>query len=402
MPQLNKRLFQLLVLLAPTQLVLHFWPDWSLVLGVRVDYLAPTIFLTDLVILVFIFFNWNSLRKIFLKHIRPVTFLLVFILFNVYFAEFREIAIVKWIKIIEFSLLVFCVSRMKNFNFKEWFLKPFIYSLAFFSTLGIFQVILGKTIDGPFYFLGERTFNTSTPGIALVQLFDNTLLRAYSTFPHPNALAGFLSVALLIIVNNWKWINKRVKWLTLLLGLGLLATFSKTAIAVLITLLVFSSKLKKEYMKIVLILSVLISVISPLIFDSVVFSQDLSENISQRIDLSVSAGKLFSETSVVGLGANNFIPKSLENLSNSEWIFQPVHNIFLLTLVELGIIGVLLFFFLFSKAFSASKLTYAFLFILMTGLMDHYWFTLQQNMLLLSLSFGIAFNSRTQTDSQAL
>ncbi|MEK7497805.1 MAG: hypothetical protein AAB656_02715, partial [Patescibacteria group bacterium] len=43
-------LFGLLVILLPTQIALHIWPDWALVQGIRVDYLAPAIYLTDIII----------------------------------------------------------------------------------------------------------------------------------------------------------------------------------------------------------------------------------------------------------------------------------------------------------------------------------------------------------------
>ena len=48
---LHRWLFYLLLLLIPTQLGYHFWPDFAFVNGIRVDYLAPTIYLTDLLIL---------------------------------------------------------------------------------------------------------------------------------------------------------------------------------------------------------------------------------------------------------------------------------------------------------------------------------------------------------------
>ena len=44
-------LFYLLLLLLPTQLGKHFWPTFSYVLGTRVDYLSPTLYLTDIIIL---------------------------------------------------------------------------------------------------------------------------------------------------------------------------------------------------------------------------------------------------------------------------------------------------------------------------------------------------------------
>ena len=47
-------LFYSIILFLPTQLGLHFWPEYSKVLGLRIDYLSPTIYMTDVLILLLI------------------------------------------------------------------------------------------------------------------------------------------------------------------------------------------------------------------------------------------------------------------------------------------------------------------------------------------------------------
>src|SRR4051812_29891213 len=44
-------LYFLLLLLLPTQLGKHFWPPFAFVHGLRIDYLSPTVYLTDLLLL---------------------------------------------------------------------------------------------------------------------------------------------------------------------------------------------------------------------------------------------------------------------------------------------------------------------------------------------------------------
>ena len=96
---------------------------------------------------------------------------------------------------------------------------------------------------------------------------------------------------------------------------------------------------------------------------------------------------------------NNFIvelPKTSMTPSVIWWL-QPVHNIFLLVLAEGGLVGLLLFVTLFYKAFSSSLylkrnyLTIALIVIVVTGSVDHYWLTLQQNQLLFSIILGLSF-----------
>src|SRR3989338_9410931 len=55
--KIENALFFLTLLFLPTQLGRHFWPSFSYILGIRTDYLSPTLYLTDiLILLLFIFF----------------------------------------------------------------------------------------------------------------------------------------------------------------------------------------------------------------------------------------------------------------------------------------------------------------------------------------------------------
>src|SRR3989344_696217 len=57
-------LFYLIILFLPTQLGKHFWPDFSIVSGIRVDYLSPTVYFTDVFIfLLFMFWAINRFQK---------------------------------------------------------------------------------------------------------------------------------------------------------------------------------------------------------------------------------------------------------------------------------------------------------------------------------------------------
>ena len=51
-------LFQIFIFLLPTQLAYHFWPNWALVYGIRVDYLAPAVYLTDILVIAICFMHY--------------------------------------------------------------------------------------------------------------------------------------------------------------------------------------------------------------------------------------------------------------------------------------------------------------------------------------------------------
>ncbi len=56
-------LFSLLLVFLPTQLGYHVWPDWALVLGRRIDYISPTLYATDILI-VLLLVSWCIEKKI--------------------------------------------------------------------------------------------------------------------------------------------------------------------------------------------------------------------------------------------------------------------------------------------------------------------------------------------------
>src|SRR3990167_1779300 len=56
---LEQLIFYLILLFLPTQFGRHFWPSFSFIYGIRVDYLSPILYLTDILIF-FLFIFWAS------------------------------------------------------------------------------------------------------------------------------------------------------------------------------------------------------------------------------------------------------------------------------------------------------------------------------------------------------
>ena len=116
----------------------------------------------------------------------------------------------------------------------------------------------------------------------------------------------------------------------------------------------------------------------------------LPQNIKQRVVLSLAAGSMISQKFLLGEGLNTFVINEprIEYMGSYLWNLQPVHNIFLLIFSETGAIGLSLFYFLLiiltrrALVFKDTAFYVFLVFILTSGLFDHYWFTLQQNMFL--------------------
>src|ERR1035437_9579523 len=73
--------FYLLLLFLPTQFGKHFWPNFSYVYGIRIDYLSPTLYFTDVLIILIIVFWLFEKRKSLSKVFPKLRFFAVFILF---------------------------------------------------------------------------------------------------------------------------------------------------------------------------------------------------------------------------------------------------------------------------------------------------------------------------------
>ncbi|MBI4059075.1 O-antigen ligase family protein [Candidatus Microgenomates bacterium] len=230
-------------------------------------------------------------------------------------------------------------------------------ALFYSSLLGIVQFLLGHTLNGPLWWLGERTFSIDTPGIAKIVLNGQDYLRAYATFPHPNALAGFLLVGLILMG------HKLNKWLRILIILAIVLTFSHSVwLAGIVVLLylkwqVASGKSKPQDLKTnkkisdlnyrfvpegpsfasfcVLIFAIAFSLLLPF-FSSKLTSYFASPDISQRLELATTAGNMIKDNFLFGVGLNNFIVSLPEYSSQPDlvWWLQPAHNIFLLVFAE--------------------------------------------------------------------
>ena len=416
MDRFIKVVFQLFIFFLPTQLGRHFWPDWSYIYGIKIDYLSPTIYFTDillfLILLLWILRKKSRKRKKLLGSTALLVALFVFLIANIYFAQYPVVAILKWLKIAELVFIILFVLKEEKFNIKEWVIKPLSISLVLFSSIAFVQILSQRTIGGPLFLLGERSFTSATPGIAKFNLLGQEYMRPYSTFPHPNAMAGFMAVSLFILLYSG---NKQLKQ-NAFLRLSLLLTVSAVVVsishgawisfAIVGLLLLLTRKKRKLYKRLyvfVFTLTIVISLLLPVLLDNLhIDSLRYEEEVHKRLSLARVAGLMTAEKPIVGIGANNFI---LELAKRGDaplvfWWFQPVHNIFLLVSAETGLIG--LFAFAATLCLVAKKglfqkrtkiLSIALLLIVLTGFIDHYWLTLQQSQLLLAIIVGLSLKN---------
>lgn len=337
------RLFYLIVFLIPSNLAKHFILPSSFVGGSLVDYLIPSVYLTDiLIILLLIFKPIKSIPK-------SIIIFLLCLLPSVIFSASPIPAIYKWSKFVEIGLLATWVKQYRP-NFK----KALLAAVIFQSLLAVGQWLNQGSLFG-YWFLGEQPYTAATPGIDKIVWFDGSLkIPPLGTTPHPNVLAGFLAVAggayaaiplfLTFSLSAWLAFLIRNKWF--LIG------------AVLI-LLVWGKNL---------------SFMAP------------ESSFSRRSQLTQMALLMFKDRPLTGVGLNNFtvVMDRYGYIPATTRFLQPVHNIYLLILSETGLIGLMGFAYLLWQGrtlLSVDKVR-PFAILLFLGLFDHWPLTLQTGLLL--------------------
>lgn len=389
----------LFLLLIPTQLGKHFWPEWSYVLGIRVDYLSPTIYFIDL-IWIGLFLSSNKIFKI--KNFKFVYLLLfLFVVINILAAENKGIAVYRWLRVFQviWTLGILKSKSREVKKFLVWIIPVWILGEGL---LALAQVVNGGSLNGWLYFLGERRFNFNTIGIAQMSVLGEGLVRAYGTFSHPNSLAGFVLVILswwVFIKNNFK--NKVGWWVIFWIGILTIFLSGSRLIWVLTLLSAWIYGLivtinKKRFLGV----SLMILGISILLLGIICYKFQINNliggwdknSLGKRWELNVTALKMIQQSSWVGQGMGNYLVKLPEFQVNNYWL-QPVHNILLLIISETGFLGfgiliVGLFGFYKNKVFSSKdKLILGI--IIISGMWDHYWLTLPQNWWLLTIVLAI-------------
>ncbi len=418
---LSVLLYLLILLFLPTQFGKHFWPSFSYVSGIRVDYLSPTIYTTDVLILalftsVFIkSFRNGLLKKLLLDKKKLLLLLLLsgFLAVNIINSFNIPLALYGAIKLAEFVFFGFITKQMFGKIKMNVFMIILSLGIILESIIAIFQFIKQGSLGGVFYYLGERAFSGSTPGIANVSIDGNLILRAYGTFSHPNVLSGFLLLFMIFIIFNLD-LKKRISSIFLtavILGTtGLLLTFSRLPILLwILSILIFViAKLKIEFWKrfafaALIMGSMVLSVLlySPF-FIRFIQSSVLDESILLRNALLEDAVFKFTQSPLLGFGLNNYLhsPVQFKNI----FILQPVHNIFMLILVQAGIIGITLFVWGIYKTYvSIAKkkkiyLKVLFCCLIILGLFDHYFLTIQQGQLMLAFFAGLFWSNNEKRD----
>lgn len=414
--KLEKIIFLLIIFFISSQVGLHFWPESSKVSGIRIDYLSPTLYFLDILIIVWIFvWAGRNIRnfEVRIKNGTLKLFLLLFLLslvWNILNAGSVGAHIFGIIKLGELGLFGLLVARA----FAKDYIRPFVLTLAssavLSSVLAFWQFIQQSSIGGVWYFFGERTFNASTIGISTVNL-NQLILRAYAAFPHPNVLAFFLLTAIALSFMRIPYEGKLVRVFLivaiLLSSIALILTFSRISILIAIALFfyeIYANARVKRY--IFGLLAIFLAVI--FLARDIFSSEFILRGIDFRQELLAQSFQIFVKFPYFGIGLNNFFVHQTDLIKNiSPILFQPPHNIFVIALLSFGIFGWWIFpfaFFLAAKSLNLKLKTknlelkdfyksvcFVLISIVIVGTFDHFFLTLEQGQIILTVILGLSF-----------
>lgn len=406
-------LLYLFLFLLPIQTRLILNSDTAYIDYYFSSHLAFFLYLSDLVFVTaltsWFFFNYRQ----HLSRFWPMLAIFAWILLSLFHVERLDLGIYGFLKSTELLLIIIYLALIlkNNENLKYTALMILYLSSILQALIGIYQFIFQKAVG--LRFLGEYLPSVNVSGAATIRLGKDVFVRAYGTMPHPNVLSAFLILGLIIGLFYVSHETNRFKWLVscgnVLLILGLAYTFSRSgwlaAIVGILSWLVYNLVTHKTKWLKYAIFILIVSCGTLFLRNSnlLVFRAEDTTNITQAIGYRQSFNQraltIVSENNILtGLGVNQYIPATVKRFHVKPWQYQPPHNVFLYILVELGIIGILIYALLIRyiirftwnnwrnpEYFGLITILICFFVI---SLFDHYLITLQQGQLMLFSVLG--------------
>ncbi|MCR4326788.1 MAG: hypothetical protein NUV52_03985 [Candidatus Roizmanbacteria bacterium] len=359
-------LYFLFGLVLPTQLGKHWWPEFSFINGLRVDYYSPTLYVSYLMLFLLIAATIPRYGRLWTITLLALSLGLV---------SFSPLALYRFGQYAAIVSAIFVVGYANHEERKKWLTGLFIAS-GLELILALWQLIQQESIQGLWWFVGERRYWASTPGIAKISLFGQLFVRPYATFSHPNSMGGFFMLTALLL-----WREKKPLWS--LPGIVLvLLSFSRIALLGLALGLFITLIQKRLQCK----LCYYVRILFP--FWMAAFAL-------------LPVGSVGSWTERVTMWSNG-----MERFLSGWWhmpelgqylytgtvlaptlFMQPIHNTLLIILMEWRWLGAAALLFLLVSVYKKMPLAIA-LPLLLIAFFDHYSISLVQNMLLMGGVIG--------------
>lgn len=273
-------------------------------------------------------------------------------------------------------------------------------SLGFLPVVGLGIAQFFWQITWSVKWLGLVNHIAVEPGTSVVVGEFGRWLRAYGSFPHPNIFGGYLVLLILISALGIRLEQYRWFWLFLagLSSATLILTFSRSAwLGLLVALLIGWKYFKDERLQIwVGVVSLVIAVTTVLVWPLIsgrtqIIGVQEQQSVSERVSGWHEAMAVWRTQPLRGVGLGNYTVVLQQKFSGApHWTYQPVHNVGLLLLAEVGLIGLMVIWLIFRNTSVVTVLPWWWIAPLVTiGLFDHYLLTLYSGWLLVGLWLGL-------------
>lgn len=383
--------------------------------GIIVNYLIPTLSILDvwcgILLFSFVFTKGKTfIKKALEKYYIILSILISFLLLHLFIIK-EFIAFIVSLRILLFIILLILlidIIKSSGKKFLEKYYKLFtilsLFNLLIQGFIAIQQFIKGYSLN--LGMLGESQVVSGMRGSSFIILHEKIFLRGYGTFPHPNLLAGYLILIFFLSIFIFLRSKRCIRYLNsmnfVLCLFTMFLTFSRIGIfLILLSIILFLIYevffLRNMYVKRLSFENTKsYSFYIPFIYIYERFSDLLrggDSSFTERMDLCKSAIHVWKDNLFLGGGVGMFIRSMRDFVPRSSkgiMILQPVHNIFLLMLAELGVLGFLIISFsiiiLLFPIIKRNFNFYVFLIlfnILIIGSFDHYFLTLPQGIVIL-------------------
>lgn len=390
----ERLVFSVLLLFLPANLGYHFVSKSSYVHGILSDYLIPTLYLQDILVVILLALSFP--RWLPSKIDKYLVWFLFCVFLSVTISGFLISSIAGYFRLVlSVAFMLYVKSTYVWKKDKYFFLTVIGIGVFIFSMWGLLQWCKQGSLFNNYLFLGEQPYSVSTRGINVENFFGKKVVPPYGTFRHPNVFAAYLCIFLFWIISG---VGKK-KLLIFPLITGLLTLFLTVSLFTWIIFLLgivficLNGRIKQRKVH---TFAMRLVVITLMFLPLIPLPRNIREHPSyyRRRDLLVSSYHVIKENPLFGVGyQSSGAVLEMEAIQKRDFYFaQPVHNIFVLIWVEAGTFA-LFFLCLYLgnliKRYNDHILFLSVYQILLLGSFDHYFFSAHQAQYIMWLIFGL-------------
>ncbi|MCH8049136.1 O-antigen ligase family protein [Patescibacteria group bacterium] len=331
----------------------------ALINGEAFEFGVMSLYLTEILLLLVVLLSGKiKFHKQSILPARLALFILVPVAISVAFALNPQLSLVHFMHL-ALSMLLFLAMLDARVSIKRVMIG-FTAGLILPALLGMWQVATGGS--GASTLLGLAQREAARLGESVIELQDGRrVLRAYGGFSHPNVFGGYLAVGLAGIIGMWRGLTKRKDKVLLgtaavFLTMGLILTFSRSAwlglilgiaLGALVLLIKNTDRVRQLVIPIAIIFIGAVFAVS--VTGGLALSRfDLSSvfeirSVSERLDQYKEFPTIVGSSWLFGHGAGNYSLAVAEAFPDRQWWeYQPIHNVPLLVLGEIGLVGLII------------------------------------------------------------